>query len=93
MARKNDLSALRNIIAEAQDIVSTTVLPEGRSGRLRELMASAIFLADHLLEESPAATLGKKGGQSTAKRGPDYFRKIAAQRKTRSGGRPKKSIN
>jgi hypothetical protein len=33
---------------------------------------------------------GRKGGKKTAQRGPDYFRKIAAMRKTRAGGRPKK---
>jgi hypothetical protein len=94
MARKNDLRSLRNIIGEAQDIVNTTELPEGRSEKLRELLTSAIFLADHLLEESPAAVLGEKGGRITAKRGPDYFRKIAALRKERKGGRPpKKSIH
>lgn len=90
MPKKNDLNALRNIIAEAQDIVNTTELPEGRSGRLRELMASAIFLADHLLEESPAAALGAQGGKETAKRGPEYFRKIASMRKERKGGRSKR---
>jgi len=31
---------------------------------------------------------GRKGGQITAKRGAEYFRKIAAMRKTKSGGRP-----
>jgi hypothetical protein len=30
------------------------------------------------------------GGQQTAKRGPDYFRKIAGKRKTYRGGWPKK---
>lgn len=90
MARKNDLKALRNVIAEAQDIVNTTELPEGRAERLRELLASAVFLADDLLETSPAATLGQKGGTTTAKRGPEYFRKIASMRKERKGGRPPK---
>jgi hypothetical protein len=90
MARKNDLKALRNVIAEAQDIVNTTELPEGRSARLRELLASAVFLADDLLETSPAAALGKKGGKTTAKRGSDYFREIAAMRKEKKGGRPPK---
>ena len=33
---------------------------------------------------------GRKGGMTTAKRGSDYFRMIAAMRKTRSGGRPRK---
>lgn len=92
MARRNDLRALRNTIAEAQYILTTTELPEGRAERMRELMASAVFLADHLLEASPAATLGKKGGSVTAKRGSEYFRKIAAMRKERKGGRPRKDV-
>jgi len=33
---------------------------------------------------------GKIGGRETAKRGPEYFRKIAGMRKNRKGGRPKK---
>lgn len=35
-----------------------------------------------------AVSLGRKGGQATAKRGPDYYRKINTMRKTRAGGRP-----
>jgi hypothetical protein len=43
------------------------------------------------MKKNPAAVaLGRKGGQATAERGPDYFRKIAAMRKTRAGGRPPK---
>jgi hypothetical protein len=34
--------------------------------------------------------LGAKGGKETAKRGPEYFRKIAAMRKEHKGGRPTK---
>ena len=89
MAKRNDLRALRNMVAESQHILTTVELPEGRAERARELLASAVFLADHLLETSPAATLGKKGGQTTAKRGSDYFRKIASMRKERKGGRPR----
>ena len=37
-----------------------------------------------------AVALGKKGGKATAERGPEYFRKIAAKRKSFKGGRPKK---
>jgi hypothetical protein len=33
---------------------------------------------------------GKIGGKKTAKRGPEYFRKIAAMRKEFKGGRPPK---
>lgn len=80
------------MIAEAQHILATTELPEGRAERARELLASAVFLADHLIETSPAAALGKKGGNTTAKRGSDYFRKIAAMRKEHRGGRPRKDV-
>jgi hypothetical protein len=90
MARRNDLRSLRNMIAEAHNILRTTILPESRSERAYELLTAAKNLADHLLEESPAATLGAKGGNATAKRGSDYFRKIAAMRKERKGGRPPK---
>jgi hypothetical protein len=42
-------------------------------------------------EQNPAAvSLGRLGGEATAKRGPDYYRKIAAQRKSFRGGRPSK---
>jgi hypothetical protein len=65
-------------------------LPQGRSQRANELLTAALHLADDLLQESPAATLGAKGGKATAKRGPDYFRKIASMRKEHKGGRPAK---
>jgi hypothetical protein len=91
--KRNDLRALRSMISEAHDILRTTRLPDQRSERAYELLAAAVSLADDLLEQSPAATLGKKGGKVTAKRGPDYFRKIASMRKERKGGRPpKKSL-
>ena len=90
MARKdNDLKALRNMVSEAHDILRTVVLPEERSQRAFEVLTAALHLADHLLETPPAATLGAKGGSQTAKRGSDYFRKIAAMRKEKKGGRPK----
>jgi hypothetical protein len=89
MARKqNDLKALRNMISEAHDILRTTILPEERSQRAYELLTAAVHLADNLLEESPAAVLGAKGGKQTAKRGPDYYSKISAMRKEHKGGRP-----
>lgn len=91
MAKRNDLRSLRTLIYEAQNLLTTTTLPEGRSQRAHELLTAAVALADDLLEQSPAATLGEKGGKVTAKRGSDYFRKIAAMRKERKGGRPPKS--
>ena len=91
MGKKNDLRALRNLIAEAQALLTTTTLPEGRSQRAHELLTAAVHLADDLLEQSPAAKLGEKGGKVTAKRGSNYFRKIAAMRKDFKGGRPPKT--
>lgn len=85
---RNDLRALRNMISEAHDILRTTILPDNRSKRAHELLTAAVHLADSLLEVSPAAALGKKGGSTTAKRGSEYFRQISALRKTRAGGRP-----
>ena len=87
---RNDLKALRKMIGEAHDILRTTILPEERSQRAEELLRSALFLADHLIAASPAAELGAKGGKVTAKRGSEYFRQIAAKRKTHGGGRPTK---
>lgn len=92
MAR-SDLRSLRNLISEAQHILSTTKLPESRSERAYELLIAAVSLVDDLLEQSPAVALGKKGGKQTAKRGPDYFRKIASMRKEHKGGRPSKDVH
>jgi hypothetical protein len=80
------------MIVEAELILSTTELPEGRATRCRELLVSATALAEDLLTQAkaPAATLGRKGGTVTAKRGSDYFRQLAAKRKTLGGGRPRK---
>ncbi len=90
MARKqNDLKALCKLIGEAHSILRTTTLPEERSQRAYDLLTAALHLAYDLQNESPAATLGAKGGKVTAKRGPEYFAKIAGMRKEKKGGRPK----
>ncbi|HEV2961902.1 MAG TPA: hypothetical protein VG649_08780 [Candidatus Angelobacter sp.] len=94
MSRRNELATLKKLITEADRILATTPpLPENRTAACRELLATALALADDLLKQTklPAATiLGKKGGSVTAKRGSDYFRKLAAKRKTHGGGRPRK---
>ena len=90
-SNKADLEALRSMIAEAETILSTTTLPEGRAERAGELLGAALKLADELLIASPAATLGARGGAKTAQRGSEYFRKIAGMRKKRAGGRPRKN--
>lgn len=94
MSRRNELATLKKLIAEADLILATTPpLPENRTARCRELLGTALALADDLLKQTKlpaAAILGKKGGSVTAKRGSDYFRKLAARRKTHGGGRPRK---
>jgi hypothetical protein len=91
MAQRASLKALRNLISQAERIISTTPMPEGRSERAAELLRAAIVLADDLILTPPAAILGARGGKATlAKRGPDYFRKLAGKRKTHGGGRPRK---
>jgi hypothetical protein len=79
------------LIAQAQELLTTTTLPEARSQRAHELLTAAVHLADDLIQQSPAATLGKRGGKVTAQKGSDYFRKIAAMRKDFKGGRPSKT--
>jgi hypothetical protein len=90
---RTELSTLKRLLTEANTILATTELPEGRAVRAGELLRSALALTDDLLNQAkmPAAkVLGAKGGTETAKRGSDYFRQLAAKRKTRAGGRPRK---
>jgi hypothetical protein len=96
MSQRKELAALKNLISEADLILSTTELPENRTARCRELLGSALALADDLLSQSKlpaAAALGRKGGNVTAQRGSDYFSKLAARRKTHGGGRPRKDAS
>jgi hypothetical protein len=93
---RTELATLKNLLTEADLVLSTTDLPEGRAVRCRELLRSALTLTDDMLTSAKmpaAAVLGRKGGSQTAKRGPDYFRQLAAKRKTRAGGRPRKEAN
>jgi len=85
-----ELEALRSLIQQAHELLEPLDLPEGRGKRARELLSAALALADDLVNTKPAATLGAKGGNATAKRGSDYYRQIAAKRKTNAGGRPRK---
>ena len=89
---RTELTTLRNLISQADLILERMELPE--AARCRELMNAAKALTDDLLSStkvSPAIALGRKGGTATAKRGSDYFRQLAAKRKTNAGGRPRKS--
>jgi hypothetical protein len=91
---KADLSTLKRLISEADHVLATTPeLPENRTHATREYLAAAIALADDLFKQAKmpaAAALGRKGGAAVAQRGSDYFRQLAARRKTHGGGRPRK---
>jgi hypothetical protein len=58
----------------------------------RRLAADALHQAESLALDmtDTASKIGRMGGKQTAKRGSDYFRKIAGKRKTYRGGRPRK---
>lgn len=90
------MRALRNLISEADLIIETSPpMPQNRSGAARENLKAALAIVDDLLKQTKLGTaavaLGSKGGSTTSKRfGPDHYRKMAAARKTKGGGRPRK---
>jgi hypothetical protein len=90
------LHTLKNLLSETDLLISTAdPLPENRTPRTLELLRAALALTDDLLKQvgkPAAAIMGHKGGTATAAtRGPEYFRQLAGMRKTRAGGRPKKT--
>jgi hypothetical protein len=92
---KSSLRALKNLISEVDLILETTPdLPQNRTGRSRELLRAALALTDDLISQTKmpaAAAMGRIGGATTARKyGSDHFRQLAALRKTRAGGRPRK---
>lgn len=95
-SNRASIEALKNLISETDLILSTTIpLPENRTERCRELLASALALADDIAKNrrgaKAAAILGSKGGSTTSRRhGPEHYRKMSAARKTYAGGRPRK---
>ena len=94
----SDLDALANILLEAHTLLGDIDLPEGRARRCLELVSTASAIVAAMKKQPPkskaAAALGSKGGKRTlSKLGADHFRKLAALRKNRAGGRPKKSTS
>jgi hypothetical protein len=89
------LLALRDLIADT-DLTLETIpsLPQNRTAHCRENLRAALALADDLIKQSKmtaAAVMGHKGGSTTARKlGPEHYRRMAAARKTRGGGRPRK---
>lgn len=88
---QQSIEAVRQSLLQIRELIDMAHVPLDVRARGVELTRTAIALADDLLSMTPAAALGAKGGTKTAQRGPEYFKKIAAQRKTRAGGRPAKN--
>jgi len=78
----------QNIVAKVRKLV--TKLRDAGSADRSSLTEKIIALLDSLHTRLDPAEFGRRGGQKTAERGPEYFRRIAAMRKTRAGGRPHK---
>src|SRR5262249_17731701 len=89
------LSSLRSLILQAKHNLEHLELEHPEVVRSRELLGAAVALVDDLITTPPAAIIGAKGGKTTAKRmkkkDPDYYKRIAGMRKTRAGGRPRRS--
>ena len=83
MSQEADLEKLQEILWAA-----LSAPPD----RMKKLVDDAIKRAEYLKVSMKRAAVrrGRSGGKKTAERGPDYFRQIAAMRKTKAGGRPKK---
>lgn len=88
---RRDLKALHRLINEADLVLKSIPDPHPSIASARESLNAALALSTDLVKRHPdAVALGAKGGKTTAKRGPEYFKQIAAMRKTKAGGRPRK---
>lgn len=88
---RRDLKALHRLINQADLVLNTIRDPHPSIASARESLNAALALSADLAKRQPdAAALGAKGGNATAKRGPEYYARIASMRKTRAGGRPTK---
>jgi hypothetical protein len=87
-----DLKALCRLVNQADLVLATIHDPHPSIASAREFLNAALALCKQLAQREPdAAALGAKGGTKTAERGPEYFKQIAAMRKTRGACRRKRS--
>lgn len=94
-AQRQSLLALKRLITQADMVYSDRSVPDAVRRRGSELLTAASALTSDLLKQdhsTAAAELGAKGGTQTAKKGSEYFRQLAAKRKTLGGGRPRKTV-
>src|SRR5690348_7400869 len=90
--KQKDFKALQRMISQAELVLETIPNPHPSIKRSRELLKAASALSEDLATRpAEAVALGAIGGKITAKRGPEYFARIAGMRKQRKGGRPRRS--
>ena len=95
-SRSTDQATLNGLLKELDLVLKVAPLPRSIEARTKELLASILALSEDLTArmptayDKPAAVLGSRGGVKTAQRGSEYYAKIAAMRKTKAGGRPRK---
>ena len=90
-SQRTQLLTLKRLLSQAD----LTLSPTPANARCRELITAASALTSDLLKADKmpaAAALGQRGGTVTAKRGSEYFRQLAAKRKTLGGGRPRNPL-
>jgi hypothetical protein len=93
---RNSLFALRDLIIDTGLTLETIPeLPQNRTAHCRENLRAALALMEDILKQkrvTAASTLGRKGGNATARKlGAEHYRKMAEARKTHRGGRPRKN--
>lgn len=76
------ITAIRNLMNDARRAETHEERDQSISKAIKRL--------DNLAKRIDPARFGQKGGTKTAERGPEYFRQIAAMRKVKGGGRPRK---
>jgi hypothetical protein len=88
---RTQLLTLKRTLNQLELVVTSINHPSVARGC--ELLSAAQALTSDMLKADKmpaAAALGARGGSQTAKRGSEYFRQLAAKRKTNAGGRPRK---
>jgi hypothetical protein len=83
-----DLEALHRMIEQIDLLVN---MPNGAGiERCQKMSRVALRLSERLAETPVSALSLASIGRKTAGRGPEYFKRISATRKTKGGGRPHK---
>ena len=92
MIGRNDLRALRAMIEEARLLILQRCFPRAAPPAPENCWnpPSPWLMTFSQLRLPPLLRLAGAEVKKTTERGPEHFRQLAAMRKTRAGGRPRK---